>query len=390
MHGVPTHYEVLGLHPKAQPDQVRKAYRQLARENHPDLSEDSDAHERMAEINLAFETLIDPVRRREYDARIGSASFSEPRMAEGDSRRPGAVRLRVAMRHQQHDAPIYSVAFDRKSGKLASAGFDNRVLWWGSDFRRLASETTLEGGPVADLKLDGEGGFGAAGGSEQRIYGWRRRESEPFHWRKTSPAYNCCSVVSPGARLAAYGFVDRRLIVHRLADGRKLLDREAHKQSVTAAAWSEDGSILATGGTDAEIHLWSASTWKIFRTLIHMRAGVTSIAISPNGRWVAGAGADLSLRIFDMNTGQLHQVFHGHKKPIESLSFHPHSWLLASASRDGSIGLWNIRHGIGHGRIAASHQSLASIRFSPDGKWLAAGGLDRILRVWRMTLPKRA
>jgi molecular chaperone DnaJ len=61
-------YEVLGVSRDATQEEIKKAFRRLAREHHPDLnSDDPDAERRFKEVNLAYETLSDPAKRRQYD-----------------------------------------------------------------------------------------------------------------------------------------------------------------------------------------------------------------------------------------------------------------------------------------------------------------------------------
>src|SRR5579864_1521811 len=67
-------YEVLGVQRGASPDDIKKAYRALAREHHPDVSADkATAEHRFKEINEAYEVLSDPRKREMYD-RYGSVS----------------------------------------------------------------------------------------------------------------------------------------------------------------------------------------------------------------------------------------------------------------------------------------------------------------------------
>ncbi|XP_053625163.1 dnaJ homolog subfamily C member 16 isoform X1 [Plodia interpunctella] len=60
-------YKILGVHRKASLPEIRKAYRQLAKEWHPDKSEDPNAETRFVEIKQAYELLSDTERRQAYD-----------------------------------------------------------------------------------------------------------------------------------------------------------------------------------------------------------------------------------------------------------------------------------------------------------------------------------
>jgi molecular chaperone DnaJ len=68
------YYEVLGISRSATPEEVKKAYRQLARQYHPDVSDASDAEARFKEINEAYEVLSDAEKRAAYD-RFGHAGL---------------------------------------------------------------------------------------------------------------------------------------------------------------------------------------------------------------------------------------------------------------------------------------------------------------------------
>jgi molecular chaperone DnaJ len=66
-------YEALGVSKSASPDEIKKAYRKLVREYHPDKNPgDKEAEERFKEIQGAYDVLSDPDKRKQYDA-FGSA-----------------------------------------------------------------------------------------------------------------------------------------------------------------------------------------------------------------------------------------------------------------------------------------------------------------------------
>lgn len=61
------YYEELGVNRKASADEIKKAYRKLARKYHPDISKESDAEAKMQAINVAYDTLSNPEKKAEYD-----------------------------------------------------------------------------------------------------------------------------------------------------------------------------------------------------------------------------------------------------------------------------------------------------------------------------------
>ena len=61
------HYAILGVRKDAPPEDIKRAYRRLARQLHPDVNPDAETQERFKEITAAYEVLSDPSKRQLYD-----------------------------------------------------------------------------------------------------------------------------------------------------------------------------------------------------------------------------------------------------------------------------------------------------------------------------------
>jgi len=78
------YYRIMGVDEKAAPDEIKKAYKKLARRYHPDVSKEPDAEQRFKEVGEAYEVLRDEGKRREYDqlrsmgAAGGNGQFRPP------------------------------------------------------------------------------------------------------------------------------------------------------------------------------------------------------------------------------------------------------------------------------------------------------------------------
>src|SRR5687767_11612265 len=95
---MPDPYTVLGIPRGADPDQMRDAYRRLAKRYHPDLHPGASTSERMRRVNQAWDVLSDPARRARYDAEHPrgpwppAGSFGSPGVAEAAASTTASAR----------------------------------------------------------------------------------------------------------------------------------------------------------------------------------------------------------------------------------------------------------------------------------------------------------
>ncbi|HUQ75590.1 MAG TPA: DnaJ C-terminal domain-containing protein [Burkholderiales bacterium] len=185
------YYKVLGVERTASEDEVKKAYRKLARKYHPDVSKETNAKERFQEVSEAYETLRDKEKRAAYDS-LGSG------FRQGQDFRPPPDwfdRFGSGRQEDLRDVDLSDLfeqmgIFGRAQGRR---GFGRSVPMPGEDFetpvritldeayRGAEREFQLDGRTIRAripkgatdgqrLRLRGKGGPGANGGAPGDLY----------------------------------------------------------------------------------------------------------------------------------------------------------------------------------------------------------------------------
>lgn len=128
------YYEILGVDRDAKADQIKSAYRKLARKYHPDVNKAQDAEEKFREATEAYNVLSDPEKRKIYD-QFGHAGLKggDPFAGAGQGPQPGATSYRWS------------------SGPGQGAGFED--IFGQGDFMHMGLEEILR-------NLGGMGGMG--------------------------------------------------------------------------------------------------------------------------------------------------------------------------------------------------------------------------------------
>ncbi|MCU0771765.1 MAG: DnaJ domain-containing protein [Verrucomicrobia bacterium] len=117
---LPDYYQILGLSSSATVEEIKKAYRKLALENHPDLG---GSHERMLAINEAFYVLADPSARAAYDeAKREAANAEAQHRAAQYSAKAASAAGDYPKNYQDFDRWVNGVFQDVANAKYGSDG----------------------------------------------------------------------------------------------------------------------------------------------------------------------------------------------------------------------------------------------------------------------------
>jgi len=126
-------------------------------------------------------------------------------------------------------------------------------------------------------------------------------------------------------------------------------------------AWSPDGTLLASGGSDELVRIWDVRAGTS-RVLEGHQGWVSAVAWSPDGSRLASAGDDERIRLWDVSTGTC-RAFEGSSDRVNLVAWSPDGNRLASGERPsvdgGTIRVWNV--------LAAPVQALFVWRYRKSG-----------------------
>ncbi|XP_072836733.2 katanin p80 WD40 repeat-containing subunit B1 isoform X2 [Pogona vitticeps] len=155
----------------------------------------------------------------------------------------------------------------------------------------------------------------------------------------------------------------------------KLQEITAHSSNVASLVLGKSsGRLLATGGDDCRVNIWSVNKPNCIMSLTGHTTPVESVKINTNEELIVAGSQSGSIRIWDLEAAKILRTLMGHKANICSLDFHPFGGFVASGSMDTNIK--------GH------TQAVRCLRFSPDGKWLASSADDHTVKLWDLAAGK--
>lgn len=160
---------------------------------------------------------------------------------------------------------------------------------------------------------------------------------------------------------------------------------------VHSLAVSAQGDLLASGGRDGIIRLWSMESGAEVGILQGHRLPVLNLRFSPDDSVLVSCDNDLVAYLWDLGNHSLRAKLAGDKKRcMLSTSFHRDGSTLVTAGRGPRVRLWDVQTGdlIEELEISKAHD-VNSAAFSPDGTLLATGGTDRRVQVWDFVARRR-
>ncbi|KAG8989475.1 general transcription repressor, partial [Tulasnella sp. 427] len=159
-----------------------------------------------------------------------------------------------------------------------------------------------------------------------------------------------------------------------------LVDESTHKYLyVRAAAFSPDGSLLATGSEDRKVRVWDINTGKVIHTFRGHVHKINAVCFSSCGSFLLSGSSDKTLWVWDLDTGGHHAIHVGSR--VKSVALLARDRFVA-VTAEKEIQLWDIEEDRLAYRIPAHDFDAVAVVVAKGGEVLVSAGVEDEVKVW--------
>ncbi|MEO1210344.1 MAG: DnaJ domain-containing protein [Cyanobacteria bacterium J06638_20] len=423
------HYETLGLQPGASLDDVKQAYRALAKNWHPDRFTDDptlkqQAEEKIKAINHAYHFLKDNLQTHAVSEQIVPPSQAQPSTSTqappSSSSAHGAARPTSTSARPKitRRAATAAMAYQQGADAVKAGHYEEAIDYFGRAIRIdptyvdayryrgfVYSVMGLELGAEADLRkakaLEIERQYqtpppssqaaAADGGSAPSTNASppppppSSRSLETWHLANalTEQSETITRIkVSADQKLLAVATVEQQIELWNLTKKRRFSSFKAHEGAVQAIALSPDKRLLASGGDDQVVKLWHLQSGNLIRPLNGHGARISAITFAPNSRILVTASPDGTVKRWDLVIGNHCLTVANHDAPVTAIALSPDGHLLYSADIAGTILVHHLDTRELLRRLVHQDVGVTAIALTPNGEFLITGDQTGAIQVW--------
>jgi WD40 repeat protein len=288
----------------------------------------------------------------------------------------------VLQRLHGHTDSVKAVVFHPTNQWLASAGYDEKIIFWslpnGEQIKKWKAPK-----PVLALAVSPDGKYLASGGKDNHITLWDVKTDKSLYLFEGHEKRISGLAFSPNGEWlasASYDNTARLWHVKNRQASHILIGHTDHVQRVT---FSPDGQLLATSSKDTNIHLWEVDSGETLRVLHGHKQTVFDVRFVENGRYLVSASDDRTLRVWDTQYGVTMRILQGHTAGVNGVAVFEGN--IFSASDDSTVRRWNTA--LPYQQTVNLPSEPASTAIAPNANQVAVGFADGVLRLYRLPKP---
>ena len=285
----------------------------------------------------------------------------------------------------QRGAKLTSCAIHKEVGILA-VGFSKGLF----ELLQLPDLTTVHtlsigSDPVTSMCFNRSGEWivvGSANLGQMLVWEWR---SETYVLKQQGHAYDITSLdFSRDGSMIATGSTDAKVKLWTVANGFCFVTFSDHSAPITAVRFLPSGHAVVSASLDGTVRAFDLVRYRNFRTLTAPKSvQFSSLAVDPSGDViVAGSKDTFEIYVWSLKTGKLLDILAGHEGPVCMTAFATGSSLLASASWDATVRTWDVFNSSGTADVLQHNHDVLALAWHPDGKHLATSTLDGTIYYW--------
>lgn len=218
-----------------------------------------------------------------------------------------------------------------------------------------------------------------------RVYDTARRQTVRTLAKHPQGAY--AAAWSPDGTKVATGDETARIWIEDPRTGKKIREYRTHIKGIEKLSFTSDSAKVVSTGKDDEIKIYDLtdSRPKEIKHILGKGANVYGCTADPRNPGVI-ATAMLVLgggRTYDWDTGKVQGFLGGHdNQGALDLTYNPQGTIIATAGKDGTVVLLNTATSTKIGVLKGHTDWVTSVTFSPNGKLAAGGSADGTVKVW--------
>jgi WD40 repeat protein len=341
---------------------------------------------RSVAVMLAWCGLCAAVSAQSPTAVARKQSFSVPILAAPEAKPPRSLECVIPF---GPPAPTAAVAFSPDGKLLATGGYQEVLLW---DLANAKLLKRLGAGQVSDLvqavafRSDGrllavaEGA--AHGAGAVKLFDVQAGQVAAAFAEPKDVTY--AVGFSPDGKLLAAGGADGLLRVWSVDEKKLVTAIQGHGNWIVSVGFSADGKLLVSAGADRSAQVWEAGSWKRLAKLDESDA-LQAAALSPDGQLVVLATAgtnDKMLRLRRRDNGeQVRTIDLGTVVPLDVVWLAQGNRLYVPCS-DKTVRVYDAGNGAWVATLTGHANWVYRVAVTPDGARLASASADGTVKLW--------